>query len=315
MRQVAFWVGVTLLFSVACGGMTSHRDSDGHVTGSLVHGGRTRSYLLYVPQAYDPATAAPLVIGLHGGGGNGEKAEKLSGFSQQADRGGFLAVYPDAIEKNWNDGRGVNQYLSHREHVDDVGFISALIDAVGKDFSIDRTRVYVTGMSNGAIMAHRLACEAAQKFAAIAPVAGAMAANTAATCSPSKPISALVINGTADSLVPWDGGYVRWFGRKTFGAIRSVPETVGFWVAHNGCSPKPEINLEPDADPEDGTRVLKREYGHCRGGVSVILYEVQGGGHTWPMGTKYLPAILIGKTSQDINASEVIWNFFRTHSR
>ena len=119
----------------------------------------------------------------------------------------------------------------------------------------------------------------------------------------------MMINGTADPLVPWEGGYVHAF-RKKLGKIISVPQTIEFWVARNGCSASPQISRLPDTDPEDGTSVQKSAYGQCTDGADVILYEIKGGGHTWPGGYQYFPEFLIGKTNRDLDASQAIWDFF-----
>jgi polyhydroxybutyrate depolymerase len=122
-----------------------------------------------------------------------------------------------------------------------------------------------------------------------------------------------MISNKEDRLVPWEGGDIR-FGRKTFGRTLSVPETVKYWVNHNQCSSSPSISMEPDRDPKDGTRVRKELYSECRESSEVVLYAVEGGGHTWPGGDQYLPQWIIGKTSNDIDANEVIWDFFKRHT-
>jgi polyhydroxybutyrate depolymerase len=138
----------------------------GDSTGSSPFGGLERIYRIHIPPSYDKARLSPLLIALHGGGGTGKKMEKLTlgGFNKLSDREGFIVVYPDGIEKHWNDGRENVSYRAHREKVDDVGFLSALIDALMKERNIDRNLVYVTGISNGAMMSFRLACELSQKI-------------------------------------------------------------------------------------------------------------------------------------------------------
>jgi len=234
----------------------------------------------------------------------------LGGFNILSDKEGFAVVYPDGVEKHWNDGRKKVRYRSHREKIDDIGFISALIDHLVKERNIDKRRIYITGISNGAMMSNRLACELAGKIAAIAPVAGNMPYDLLPHCSPSRPVSVLMISGTNDSMIPWEGGEAR-FKRFEFGKVLSVAETIKFWVAHNRCKPTPDITWEPDSNPQDGTRVRKETYGGCREGTEVILYAIEGGGHTWPRGLQYLPERIVGKTSDDIDANKVIWSFFK----
>jgi polyhydroxybutyrate depolymerase len=173
---------------------------------------------------YETNTATPLVFALHGGGGTGKKMNRLTDFNRLSDQHGFIVIYPDAVEKHWNDGRGLTDYRAQRENIDDVGFISNLIDVIAGDYAIDRKRVYVTGASNGAMMSFRLACELTDKITAIAPVIGALGENISEKCTPSKPIPVFIIGGTGDPLVPWNGGHVHLF-RKKLGSVLSFPET------------------------------------------------------------------------------------------
>jgi polyhydroxybutyrate depolymerase len=236
----------------------------------------------------------------------------LRGLNRLSDKEGFIVVYPDGIEKHWNDGRENVNYRAHREKIDDVGFISALIDHLAKQYHTDVKRVYATGVSNGAMMSFRLACELSEKISAVAPVAGSMPENMPSKCTPSRPIPVLMISHTEDPLVPWGGGEIR-FGLRRFGRVLSVGETVTFWATHNQCSSPPNITWGPDKDSKDGTRVRKESYHPCRESSEVVLYAIEGGGHTWPGGDQYLPEWIIGKTSRDIDANEVIWSFFKRH--
>lgn len=296
--------------------------------GSIVHGGISRTYLLHVPKSFDKERLWPLVFVLHGGGGDGAKAAKLTGFSAKADAAGFIVCYPDAINHHWNDGRQVRRFKSQRDAIDDVGFIAALIDRFAKDLNVDRQRVYATGISNGGMMCYRLGCDLADRVAAIAPVAAAMPEPLADSAQPSEPVPVLAINGTKDPLVPYEGGGVGLYHKR--GQVLSVSKTIEFWVAADSCSPKPEITEIPDIDPEDGIRVVRERY--LRGATDsgsptsdfelrtsgfaerdVILYRVEGGGHTWPSGARRVARF--GKTARDIDATEVIWEFFARHRR
>jgi polyhydroxybutyrate depolymerase len=179
--------------------------SVGDYTGSIIFDGLERTYRIHIPSLYDKDKPMPLVIVLHGSEGSAKSMENLSGFNTLSDKEGFIVVYPNAIEKHWNDGLDMPQYRSNRENIDDVGFISILIDYLIKELNIDKKRIYVTGMSNGAIMSHRLACEVSERIAAIAPVVGAMPEKVVSHCSPSRPISVLIINSVDDPIVSWEG--------------------------------------------------------------------------------------------------------------
>jgi polyhydroxybutyrate depolymerase len=272
-----------------------------------------RTYTLYVPSSYVENKSYPLIIILHGGGGTGEGMIKLTnnGFNTLAEKEGFIIAYPDGIENHWNDGRGLTQYRAHRENIDDVGFISDLIDHLDKALNIDGTRVYATGISNGGMMAQRLACEMTDKIAAIGVISSAMSENLSLACSPTRPISVLIIAGTDDPLIPYEGGEIG-FGDQERGTVLSILQTVGFWVSNNDCSSTPVMRWEKDTDPRDGTKVRREIYSECEDGTEVIVYVVEGGGHTWSGGMQYLPIRIIGRTSKDIDANMILWDFFKS---
>jgi len=239
-------------------------------------------------------------------------------FDSLSDKEGFIVVYPDGVGKRWNDARIANEARdrAHEENIDDVGFISALIDSMVTDREADPRRVYVTGMSNGAIMSFRLACELSNKIAAIAAVDGGIPVHGVEHCSAARHVSVLMINGTEDPLVHWGGGEVTGpFGFKKLGKLLSPLETVQFWVKRDHCGLSPDSTEEPDIDPGDGTRVLKTDYAGGLNGTEVILYIIEGGGHTWPGGLQYLPKWIVGRTCRDIDACQIIWDFFRNRKR
>lgn len=277
---------------------------------SLEFEGRNRTYVLHLPPAITSQKPLPLLLVFHGGEGQGKQVESLTGFSKMADQKGFIVAYPDGVNKNWNDGRDAPSLSAQRQDVNDVGFVSALIDELSHNLTIDQKRVFATGMSNGGIFSQRLGCELANKLAAIAPVAGTMPEKLAPNCKPARPLAVLMIHGTEDPLVPWQGGAVV---NDRRGTVLSVPDTVKKWVTFDGCNATPITNLQPDNDPQDGTRVRREAYNGCKAGSAVILYAVEGGGHSWPGGMKYLPELATGKTSRDINASDIIWDFFVKH--
>ena len=290
-------------------------------TDSILIKGLLRSYLMHLPASYDKSRLWPLVIVLHGGGGEAKTMDPLTDFNALADKQGFVVVYPEAykhlitgpgLSQHWNDGRGEAGIRAQAENIDDVAFISALIDHLVQNLSIDEKMVYATGISNGALMSNRLGCELSDKIAAIAPVAGNIPQKTAPIWSPSRAISVLIINGTEDPVMPFNGGDVSFLSVKT-GKVLSAAETVKFWVSKDGCPAVPEIEQLPHLNPNDSTSTIAERYTGCRDGSEVVLYKVNGGGHTWPGGLQYMSEKLIGQTSRDFSATETIWQFFKLH--
>ena len=290
-------------------------------TDSILVKGLQRSYLMHIPASYDKSHLWPLVIVLHGGGSEAKTMDPLTDFNALADQQGFVIVYPEAykhlitgpgMSQHWNDGRGDPGIKSQAENIDDVAFISALIDHLVQDLNIDRKMVFATGISNGAFMSNRLGCELSAKIAAIAPVAGNIPQKTASTWSPSRATSVLIINGTEDPMVPFNGGDVSFLSLKT-GKVISVADTVKFWVSKDGCLAAPETEQLPHLNPNDSTSTIVERYTDCRDDTEVVLYKVNGGGHTWPGGLQYMSEKLIGQTSSDFNATETIWQFFKLH--
>jgi polyhydroxybutyrate depolymerase len=279
---------------------------------TLAAGGRTRVYRLYVPRSLPRDKPAALVLAFHGGEGEGATLEPFLRFDDLADREGFLVAYPDAVGKHWNDGRENEHFESYREKVDDVAFVSALIDAIAKEHRIDPARVYATGISNGGIFSHYLAARLSTRIAAIAPVAGGIAEPFRASFHPERPVSVLLMNGTEDPLVPYHGGGVR---RGTNGRVLDTEEAARIWAAADGCTKEPRVETLPDADPHDACRAKRSRWTGGREGAEVVLYTFEGGGHTWPGGRQYAPEILVGRVCHDVDATQVIWDFFKAHPR
>jgi polyhydroxybutyrate depolymerase len=274
-----------------------------------LHFGRlSRTYRLHVPDSLRPGEPAPLVLVLHGGGGAGATMARLTHMDRVADENGFIAAYPDGIMGRWADGRGTTP--PDRMGVDDLGFLCALVDEVAHRHTVNPARVYATGISNGAFMAERLACDASERFAAVAAVAGPIPEALAARCRPSEPVSFLLIHGTDDPVAPYEGGMLH----GPFGALAlSAKATAETWARASGCSRKPKE--ETIAEAEDGTTARRRSYSGGRGGAEVVLVTVEGGGHAWPGGIQYLPIRMIGRTSKAFDASELIWEFFQAHPK
>lgn len=287
---------------------------------TLYNQGLERSYYLYTPGAHTRDRPMPLLLAFHGGVGQGDTMAAKTGFNDLADREDFLVVYPNGIDLGaiggqWNDGRNTPEV--HPE-IDDVAFVRAVIEDVEKLRNVDRKRIYVTGGSNGGFFAQRLGCEMANQIAAIASVSSTMAKSLESRCRTQRPIPILMINGTEDRLVPWVGGEMTVGAR---GEILSVPETVAFWRKNNGCSATPKEERLPDTE-QDGTTVVSYQYSGCHQNATVMLYRIEGGGHGWPGGRIMRRANqndfsnrdhenLVGKNSQAINASEVVWKFLQ----
>lgn len=268
--------------------------------------GKTRSYTVHAPPQPAPAAGFALVLAFHGGGMQGKAMQKLTQLDKVADSRGFIVVYPDGVDKHWNDGRS-----TIRNPQDDVGFVAALIDRIGQDYPIDRGRIHATGLSNGALFAERLGCELADRIAAIAPVAGSMPAELALGCRPARPVAVLHINGTGDPIMPFEGGAVADFGgRGEGGQVLSVAQSDSFWARANGCHGAMATQALPVAAPLDRTRVVRTAHGGCPEGGAVAQLTVFKGGHTWPGGPQYARPLVVGLASRQIDASALIADFF-----
>jgi polyhydroxybutyrate depolymerase len=298
----------TITIPNSCDAQRARRGSGSGDRTILRIGGRDRGYIVRVPPAVARGSArVPLVIVLHGGGGNAVNAESMTGFTAKANAEKFIVVYPDGTGRRrdalltWNAGHCCGYAMEKK--VDDVGFIRALIDTLIARYPVDSKRVFVTGMSNGAMMTHRLGIELSDRVAAIAPVVGALFGDEA---RPRFPVSALIVNGLVDESVPYAGGAPggrfseSWDGTPTEPAV----EQGKFWAAANGCA-----RTAPNVDHG---RYLVVPYS-CPGSLGVESYTIKDGGHAWPGGQK---GSRMGATpSTAINATNVIWTFFAQHPK
>jgi polyhydroxybutyrate depolymerase len=284
---------------------------------SMVVDDRSRTFVVYAPKRTGK-TPLPLVFVLHGGGsGTSRQLERFTKFNDVAEREGFVICYPDGYEGNWNDGRGVSFIKAHSENVDDVKFIRTIIDNVSidnvsKDVNVDRSRVFATGISNGGFMSHRLAAEASDVIAAVAPLVGGMAIPIGQKFKPEYPVSLFVIQGEADPLVPYAGGEVGYrLGRKR-GKFLPTTTAIDKYLKRNGIRDKPTSRMLPDKDFDDGTTTEAKTWPAGEGGSKVQFFSIKNGGHTWPGRPLYLPERMIGKVSKDFDACEEIWKFFKS---
>jgi polyhydroxybutyrate depolymerase len=270
---------------------------------SILVGGVTRNYLLHVPEDLPSGKLVPLVLVFHGGGGRDWTMPGFTRFDGLADQEGFVVAYPDSLNRHWNDTRG-------ESNADDIGFTRALIDDVARSHSIDSHRVYATGISNGGFLSNRLACELADKIAAIASVAATMPKPLVAVCKPSRPISILYIHGTDDPLVPINGGKVGLRHGRSRGENISLDDSVKFWREQDRITSEAVAKNLPDL-VADGTHVRREIWSGGANDTEIVVYTIGGGGHTWPGGPQYLPKLIVGKASQNLNATRTIWEFFQ----
>ncbi len=267
----------------------------------LSNQGMTRNYLLYTPASYNPSIPTPVVIGFHGGGSANLVFSGVTSFHRLADQEGFLVVYPSGVNGYWNDGRG-----SVNSSIDDVGFVTALIEDLKRQRNIDARKVFVTGLSNGAYFVNRLACERSDLIAAFSSIAGSIPTPLMPGCNPIRPVPMMMVNSPNDKFVPWQGG------ESTLGeggSILSIIEAANFWGGLGKCTTVAEEAL-PEIAPNDNTRVILRRYSNCISNSGLLLYIIEGGGHTWPGGSNQITSLL-GPVSQEMNATGVSWNFFK----
>ncbi len=285
--------GILSLLVVSCGLFAFAQST---VFDTLTINGLQRDYLLYVPEVYTGSTAVPLVINMHGYGSNASEQNLYGNFKNLADVDNFLVVHPNGTLDNTST-RYWNAFLNAGA-VDDVDFISQLIDSLSLSYNIDPNQVFATGMSNGGFMSYKLACELSNKIAKIASVTGTMSTTLPSTCSPGKAIPVMQIHGTLDPTVPYAGNL----------AMEPIEDVVDYWVNNNNCNTTPTTTNLPNTNSTDNSTVEKYEYTGGTNNADVVFYKVIGGGHTWPGAIFNIPA---GNTNKDFSASQVIWEFFK----
>ena len=265
--------------------------------GTIVSSGLTREYLLHVPVSYDGNRPTPLVISMHGGAMWPAAQKELSQWNRVADEHGFIVVYPSGVSgrgpRAWKAGGGPGMMR-------DVRFISELIDTLRASYNIDSARVYADGVSNGGGMAFVLSCTLSDRIAAVGVVSTAIFLPWSA-CTDRRAVPMIAFQGTADRAVPYNGG-TSWVAANVF---PNIPAWTATWARRNRCGASPvETAVAPD--------VTRRAYTNCAEGAAVVLYTVQGGGHTWP-GGQPLPEWFVGPTTQSVDATSEMWAFFREH--
>ena len=270
---------------------------------SLRVGALDRSFEYYAPAAR--VSGSPLVILLHGSGGDGQSVRYCSGYELEdlADRYHFIVAYPDGFRGNWNDCRKKAAYPARAQNVDDEGFLSALVARLVAEQGVDKSRVFVAGYSNGAQLAYRLALEVPERFVAIAAFGAGLPTDDNTVCRPvDRPIPALIVNGTADPLNPFDGGPVP--GR---GTVLSTKDTAAYFARLDGQG-RPTTRRLPHHDPGDSTFVEQTDW-DTAGHAEVLLDAVHGGGHLIPQTRTSMPAHL-GPMTHDLDGLNEMWSFF-----
>jgi polyhydroxybutyrate depolymerase len=296
--------------------------------------GFPRTYEIHLPAGYDRKKSYPIVLALHGAGGDASAMAHLTHLDDTADKYGFIVVYPNARDGRWTVPQNENVrplggigprsrgtgFPSDPENprgmkvggapVHDMYFFNELLDQLESNYSVDSSQIYATGLSDGGFMGFRLACEMAGRIAAIATVAATMPQSMSEGCSDwsFRPVPVLMINGTSDPIVSYNGRLG--FGTGYF--LFSAKETLKTWARINECQGKPSRTTLPATSP-GGLETHVDSYGECKENSEAILYSVEKGGHAWPGGEQYMPATIIGKTSVDLNANEIIWKFFAAH--
>lgn len=266
--------------------------------------GASRTYFVYAPPS-ESIEPRPLVVALHRFAQTGPAMARMTGFNAIAEREGFIVAYPNG------KGRAFDAFPEDGDA--DIEFIPAMIDAIAAEYAVDRSRVYLTGVSNGGTMAYRLACEAPGLFAAVAPVMAALPVETGESCPFDAAPPMLIMHGTADPVIPYDASSIE----GPPGRVRPVvpvADAVALFAEGLRCPAEPVVTELDDANPDDGAVTTVESYGPCAGGGEVAAYIIEGGGHTWPGGKERFPRFIVGVQTRDFDASEAIWDFFSRHA-
>jgi polyhydroxybutyrate depolymerase len=299
-----------------------------------------RTFYVHLPKGYDAKQKYPVVMVLHTMDEEGDDIARISHFDEVADRYGVIAIYPNAVQHQWNVGVAAKPQSSgynssprgfggmggggHRgmgrppvqtsspsrgPQANDLEFFDHMLDKLAAEYSVDPARIYATGLSDGGFMDFRLACGMSDRIAAIAPVGATLPKELSEHCLPTRPVPLLMVDGTADPLVPYKGGTA---GTEKFSTM-SAEDSAKSWSKLDNCAQKPKKSAVPPVT-SGGKETRVDAYDDCQQGAAVELYSVEGGGATWPGSVEYMPESRFGKTSSDLNANDVIWKFFAAHT-
>lgn len=277
--------------------------------------GTDRKFSVHLPSSYNESKDWPIVLVFHGGGGTASGIMKETGWAEKADKEGFIAVFPEGSSpdpskpasflknpQTWNDGSGRASLSAVKQNAPDVTFVSAILADLKTKYNVDETRIYATGFSNGASMTFRLARELSHEFAAVAPVSGA---DWLPGTIPTRPVPILYITGTADPLNPMNGGNIH-LGQKSLGVKPPVQAAIDNWALIHGYTE----NAIASYQNEIATIII------CGSEEipGVVLYAIKGHGHHWPGGNSALPKSIAGPNTATINATDIIWEYFKQHT-
>lgn len=279
---------------------------------TILSGGLERSYELHVPPGWTADGDLPLLLAFHGALSGPAQLRDVSRLDDAADHSGIVVAYPAAALGDWNTECLQCGSDAVVEEIDDLGFVSDLVDQLAADAGIDRRRVYAIGISNGALFVHHLACAARDVVTAAASVAATMIApEHVPACGGGRAVPILFFHGSDDTFFPPEGGLA---GNNVVNVrLLSISESVESWAQRDGCEGAPEITPLPDTH-EDETTAVREVHENCDGDAAVIYYAIEGGGHTWP-GSPVPSGGALGRTSREVSASTLAVDFFLDHAR
>jgi polyhydroxybutyrate depolymerase len=305
MKKIIFGLFISiLLVSTSCVFGQRIRVKSTAISKTINVNGLERRFRVFVPTNLPKDKKPSLVFVFHGGKSDAISIENYSKFSDIAEREKFIAVYPEGIDKNWNDGRELTQ-------TDDLSFVKAMLDSLIKEYNIDEKGIFSTGISNGGFFSNYVAAHLSDRFAAIAPVVGGIAEPFEPKFSPKEPISVFVIQGTADPINPYNGGEVA--GNR--GRTISTQKTIELWKKHNLTANLSVNGSLPDTEKNDGCTIETYLWKNGKKGTEVKFHKEIGGGHALSGKNQYLPKFIIGNVCKDYDAAEAIWEFFKTHPK